>query len=163
VNAPERNLFQRPHHICIVVDDLAAAIAYYQSLGVGPWKDFFAADDFVELSMPRADFESLEYRICSLDNIQLQLCQPGDADTPQRRFLDENGPGVYHIGFTVDDVNRAEAHGRDQGLSVLASGRRADRSGYTYFATRPQAGVTLEVRSLPDTPQEAGAGSDASR
>jgi len=31
-------------------------------------------------------------------------------------------------------------------VAVLARGRRADRSGFTYFDTRAGAGVTLEVR-----------------
>lgn len=148
------DLFSRPHHICIVVDDLEASVAYYESLGVGPWHEFFGSDDFVDLSIPRAAFETLKYKLCRLGNIQLQICEPGSGDTPQRAFLEDNGPGVYHVGFTVPNVDEAESHATQHlGLARGVKGRRADDSGYTYFDTRAPAGVILEIRSLPDVPE----------
>jgi methylmalonyl-CoA/ethylmalonyl-CoA epimerase len=54
--------------------------------------------------------------------------------------------GVFHLGFVVDDVDMSESAGRAAGLTVFERGRRVDRSGFNYFDTAIQAGVTLEIR-----------------
>ncbi len=45
--------------------------------------------------------DTLRYRCVNLENFQLQLCEPPEGDTPQRRFLETHGEGVFHLGFTV--------------------------------------------------------------
>ncbi len=140
-------IFNQAHHICIVVADIAAAMRYYERLGIGPWHDYPPLSDFTDLKMPDPDgFRRLIFKYADLPNLQLQLCEPGPADTPQRRFLDSKGPGVFHVGFSVGDLNLAEQAGKAVGLEPLMRGRRPDGSGFTYFDTADDAGVILEVR-----------------
>jgi catechol 2,3-dioxygenase-like lactoylglutathione lyase family enzyme len=142
--------FRSLHHVCVVVHDLERAVAYYTALGVGPWFDYPKSSPYVELEVPnRQASAQTRYKCCDLANFQLQLCQPAPLDSPQRRFLDEHGEGVYHLGFDVPDQGAAEAAGAALGLDVIARGRRADGSGFCYFDTRPGAGVVLEVRQSP--------------
>jgi len=139
--------FQNLHHICIVVHDLERAVAYYEKLGVGPWFDYPKGSAYVEFDVPnRAASDAMRYKCVDLDNVQIQLCQPSELDSPQRRFLDEHGEGVYHLGFEVPDRDAAEATARALGLGVTARGKRADGSGFAYFDTRAEAGVVLEIR-----------------
>lgn len=141
------SIFNQAHHICIVVRDMAAALRYYESIGIGPWHDYPPLSDFTELQMPNEDgFRQLIFKYADLPNFQLQLCEPGSADTPQKRFLESKGPGVFHVGFSVGDLAAAEQAGTDVGLDPLMRGRRPDGSGFTYFDTAAQAGVILEVR-----------------
>jgi methylmalonyl-CoA/ethylmalonyl-CoA epimerase len=143
----ELAIFRQLHHVCIVVHDIDKAVAFYESAGVGPWKAFPPMDAYELDGYNRDAFLQMRYKFATLDNVQIQLCQPGEGDTPQRRFLDTRGEGVFHLGFTVDSVDAARQQGLDAGLSHLASGRLDDRSGFTYFNTADQgAGVTLEVR-----------------
>lgn len=143
-------LFSHLHHVCIVVRDLDRAVAYYEKLGIGPFYDYPKAGPYVELEVPNAAAsQAMRYKCADLGNVQIQLCDPGDLDSPQRRFLIESGEGVYHLGFEVADLDRAEADGRALGLGVVARGVRADRSGFCYFDTRADAGVVLEVRKSP--------------
>jgi methylmalonyl-CoA/ethylmalonyl-CoA epimerase len=140
-------LFKTLHHVCIVVHDLDRAVRYYESLGVGPWFDYPKAGPYVEFDVPnRAASEAMRYKCVDLDNVQIQVCQPSELESPQRRFLDQHGEGVYHLGFEVPDRDAAEAAARALGLDVTARGARADGSGFAYFDTRAQAGVVLEVR-----------------
>jgi catechol 2,3-dioxygenase-like lactoylglutathione lyase family enzyme len=140
-------LFDRLHHVCIVVHDLEKTVAYYEKLGIGPWFDYPKSGPYVDFEVPnKAASEAMRYRCADLGNFQLQLCQPGELDSPQRRFLSERGEGVYHLGFEVPDRDEAEAAGRALGLEVIARGSRADRSGFCYFDTRGEAGVVLEIR-----------------
>jgi hypothetical protein len=81
----------------------------------------------------------------NLDNFQLQLCQPPQLDCPQRRFLDEHGEGVFHIGFE-SDVDVAADQAAALGLDVIMRGKRPNGSGFIYFDTLDQAGVVLMAR-----------------
>lgn len=141
-------LFDKLHHICIVVHDIDRAQAYYESIGIGPWVVYPPLSEYEELDVPsRAGFLSLQYRICNLPTLQFQLCQPGDEPSPQRQHLDTKGEGVFHIGFEVPDADAAQAAAGALGLPVLMRGRRANHTGFTYYDCADQAGVTLLTRA----------------
>jgi catechol 2,3-dioxygenase-like lactoylglutathione lyase family enzyme len=139
--------FSRLHHVCVVVHDIDAAQAFYESLGIGPWIDYPPLGEYTDLDVPDPDgFRSLKYRYAWIGAQQWQLCEPGPGDTPQRRFLEERGEGVFHVGFEVPDADAAE---RQVDVARLMRGRRANGSGFTYFDTARQAGVVLEIRQSP--------------
>lgn len=140
-------IFRCLHHICIVVRDMESAEAYYTSVGIGPWHDYPPLSQYSELEVPsREAFLAMKYRYCDIDNSQIQLCQPAEIDCPQRRFLEEKGEGVFHLGFTVGDCDAAEGIAEAAGMEVLMRGRRPDGSGFTYFDSADEAGVVLEIR-----------------
>jgi methylmalonyl-CoA/ethylmalonyl-CoA epimerase len=142
------HLFNKLHHLCIVVHDIDKTQAYCESIGIGPWIPYPPLAEYEELDVPsKAGFLNLKYRICNLPNIQIQLCEPGDEPSPQRIHLDQKGEGVFHIGFEVPDADAAEAQARDQGLPVQMRGRRANRTGFTYYDSVNEAGVTLLTRA----------------
>jgi methylmalonyl-CoA/ethylmalonyl-CoA epimerase len=91
----------------------------------------------------------MQYRVCNLPNIQLQLCQPSAEPSPQREFLDTKGEGVFHLGFEVPDANAAEDMAKNNGMDVLMRGRRANGSGFTYYDTADETGVVLLTRATP--------------
>jgi catechol 2,3-dioxygenase-like lactoylglutathione lyase family enzyme len=138
--------FRQLHHICIVVHDIDKTVAYYESIGIGPWQDYPPLTEFTDLRVPNPDtFRALRYKLVNLDNVQLQLCQPPELDCPQRRFLDEHGEGVFHIGFE-SDVDTAVQQAEALGLPILMRGQRPNGSGFAYFDTYDQAGVVLLAR-----------------
>ncbi|MES0099093.1 VOC family protein [Mesorhizobium sp. M0019] len=142
--------FDKLHHICIVVHDIDKAQAYYDSIGIGPWEAYPPLAEYEELQVPSPDgFRAMQYRICNLPNIQLQLCQPSHDPSPQRIQLDTKGEGVFHIGFEVRDADAAETKAQTDGLSVLMRGRRENRTGFTYYDTADSGGVVLLTRSTP--------------
>ena len=78
--------FRKLHHVCVVVYDIDAAQRFYVSVGIGPWLDLPPFTDLTELDVPdREAFLQLVYRFATVGDIQIQLCQPGDGDTHQRR------------------------------------------------------------------------------
>ena len=142
--------FTKVHHLCVVVHDIDASVRFYESVGIGPWHDYPPLAAFTDLEVPDAEgFRALVYRYAWIGDFQIQLVQPGPAPTPQRRFLDEHGEGVFHVGFEVPDANAADAQAGALGLDVLMRGRRPDGSGFTYFDTSGSAGVVLETRQSP--------------
>jgi catechol 2,3-dioxygenase-like lactoylglutathione lyase family enzyme len=141
-------LFDKLHHICIVVHDIDKAQAYHESIGIAPWVPYPPLADYTDLAVPdRAGFLSLKYRICNLPTVQLQLCEPGAEPSPQRAHLDAKGEGVFHIGFEVADADAAEAQAATLGLPVLMRGRRPNGTGFTYYDVADAAGVHLLTRA----------------
>lgn len=138
-------VFEKLHHVCIVVHDIDKTQAHYESIGIGPWIAYPPLAEYEELSVPSPEgFMGMQYRICNLPNIQLQLCQPDHNPTPQRLHLDRKGEGVFHLGFEVPDADAAEAA---SGLPVKMKARRANRTGFTYYDTAEGAGVVLLTRA----------------
>ncbi len=146
MTAPITTPFRELHHICIVVRDIDRSVAYYESIGIGPWQDYPPLTEYTRLTAPNPDaFYALRYKLVNLGHMQLQLCQPPELDCPQRRFLDSRGEGVFHIGFEAD-VDEAAAAAGPLGLHVLARGQRDNGSGFIYFDTLDDAGVVLLAR-----------------
>lgn len=138
--------FRQLHHICLVVHDIDKTVAYYDSLGIGPWQDYPPLTEYTHLEVPNpVAFREMKYRFTDLDNVQLQLCQPPELDCPQRRFLDGHGEGVFHLGFEAE-VDSAVAQGAVLGLDVIMRGQRDNGSGFVYFDTLDPAGVVLMAR-----------------
>ena len=144
------NIFNKLHHVCIVVHDIDKAHAYYESVGIGPWREYPPLVEYTDLRVPSPGaFMNMRYQVCDMPNMQFQLCQPPEEDCPQRRFLNEKGEGVFHLGFEVPDCDVGEAEAVSGGLNVLMRGRRPNGSGFTYFDTATEAGVVLEIRATP--------------
>jgi catechol 2,3-dioxygenase-like lactoylglutathione lyase family enzyme len=142
--------FDKLHHICIVVHDIDRAQAYYESIGIAPWEAYPPLSEYEELEAPnRAGFMAMQYRVCNLPNVQLQLCQPSADPSPQRIHLETKGEGVFHIGFEVPDADAAEAAAKAKGMAVKMRGRRKNRTGFTYYNTEKDAGVVLLTRATP--------------
>jgi methylmalonyl-CoA/ethylmalonyl-CoA epimerase len=144
------SIFDRLHHICIVVHDIDRTVAYYESIGIGPWRSYPPLTDYVELDAPnREGFLAMQYRVCDLPTVQLQLCQPTPDPSPQRIFLDTKGEGVFHLGFEVPDADTAQTVAAASGLEQLMRGRRSSGTGFNYYDTQDDAGVVLLTRSTP--------------
>jgi methylmalonyl-CoA/ethylmalonyl-CoA epimerase len=149
--ADTKGPFHTLHHICLVVKDVDKAIQFYESIGIGPWRDYPPLEEFDTLQMPdEPGFKALKFKYAAIGPIQLQMCTPGPGGTPQRKFFEKNGEGVFHVGFVVDDVDMGEEDAKARGLKVWMRGRRKDKSGFTYFDTKDAgAGVTLSIRKSP--------------
>lgn len=138
-------IFDKLHHVCIVVHDIDKTQNYYESIGIGPWVAYPPLVEYEELDVPsREGFMAMQYRICNMPNFQLQLCQPDHNPSPQRLHLDTKGEGVFHLGFEVPDADAAEVA---SGMLVKMKGRRNNRTGFTYFDTVDGAGVILLTRA----------------
>ncbi len=143
----KNNAFGKPHHICIVVNNIEKTKSYYESIGIGPWIEYPPLVEYTKLNViDEKGFFASRFVFTIIGDLQLQLVQPGEGKTIYKEYLKKNGEGVFHIGFEVDDINTVDKQLTDNGLEILASGRRDDGSGFSYYDTRQHAGVTLLIR-----------------
>ena len=120
------------------------------AFGIGPFFEYPPMTEYTQLNVPdKEGFFNTIIKCGQVGSVQLQLVQPGEGRSIYKDFLEKNGEGVFHLGFVVPDIGRAEAEVKEMGLKVISSGRRANGSGFAYFDTADQCGVTLLVRQSP--------------
>jgi catechol 2,3-dioxygenase-like lactoylglutathione lyase family enzyme len=137
---------QRMDHVGIVVDDLAAATAFFVELGLelqgegsveGGW-----VDRVVGLEGVRAEIAMLEtpdgHGRVELAKFHAPLGDGGDRQAPA------NTPGIRHIAFAVDDVDAVVAGVRARGAELVGEVERY-RDSYRLCYVRGPEGIIVEL------------------
>lgn len=146
----QKKPFSVLHHLSLVVRDVDAAVRFLESLGIGPFFNYPPMKEYTRLQVPDEEgFFNTVIKCAMIGPVQLQVVQPGEGRSIYKDFLENRGEGVFHLGFVVDDIERSEAEAGAMGLEVISSGRRDDGSGFAYFDTAAQCGVTLLIRQSP--------------
>jgi methylmalonyl-CoA/ethylmalonyl-CoA epimerase len=146
----ESSMFSNFHHVSLVVKDLEEAIAYFQSLGIGP---FIVPPVTPTKEMWRGKpipAGSLKEVLCKMGEIWFQLCQPLGKDSPWREFLDSKGEGVHHIGFMVEDVEEVEDKLTKKGVEIVHSARFKGGGGACLADTSKIGGIFMEYIQRPE-------------
>ena len=144
-----KDLFDDIHHIALVVYDANKTASHFEKIGLGPWQDYPPMTQYKNVTGINVDdLVDIKFKVLDLGKIHIQLCQPGTGDSPQKRFLELKGEGVFHISFSVADIDVADSQAHALGLQLLMSGRRDDGNGFSFFDTQGNcAGINLAIRS----------------
>jgi methylmalonyl-CoA/ethylmalonyl-CoA epimerase len=123
-------LLRRLDHVAILVRSTDAALRYYQG----------------ELGLPvhsSEEIDSPHVRLTYLDagNAFVQLVEPLDPASALGTWLDQQGEGLHHICFGVDDVPAAAAALSDGVPPILGSGRGRTSA---FVTTSDSHGVRIE-------------------
>jgi methylmalonyl-CoA/ethylmalonyl-CoA epimerase len=125
----------RLDHVGIAVRDLDAAIATWTT-GLG-------------LALERAEEvpdQGIRAVHLAAGDSRVELLAPLGPSSPVARFLERSGPGVHHLAFAVDDLDRERARMVAAGLepigepSIGSGGRRIQ-----FFHPRSTGGVLVEI------------------
>jgi catechol 2,3-dioxygenase-like lactoylglutathione lyase family enzyme len=137
---------RRMDHVGIVVDDLAAATAFFIELGLelqgegsveGAW-----VDRVIGLEGVRADIAMLQtpdgHGRVELSQFHAPPSPSGDPHAPT------NAPGIRHLAFAVEDVDAVVARMRAHGAELVGEVERyEDRYRLCYI--RGPAGIIVEL------------------
>ena len=128
-------------HIGIVVHDLDAAAARYQQL--------MGAE---LISREAIDAQGVEVAFLQLPgSARVELMAPRGEDGSAALFLERSGEGLHHICMLVDNIEKALAHLRADGVSLVDEEPRAGAEGAQIAFLHPEAlgGVLLELKEKP--------------
>jgi catechol 2,3-dioxygenase-like lactoylglutathione lyase family enzyme len=137
---------QRMDHVGIVVDDLAAAVAFFVELGLelrgetsveGEW-----VDSVVGLEGVRAQIAMLQTPD-GHGQVELSSFHAPPSD-PRYELAQANTPGIRHITFAVEDIDAVLARVRALGAELVGELVRY-RDVYKLCYIRGPEGIIVEL------------------
>jgi catechol 2,3-dioxygenase-like lactoylglutathione lyase family enzyme len=142
----ERMTIQRMDHVGIVVDDLAAATAFFVELGLklqGEWSvEGGWVDRVVRLEGVRVEAAMVEtpdgHGRLELVKFHAPSGRGGDRHAPA------NTPGIRHVAFAVDDIDAVVARLRARGAELVGEVERYGDS-YRLCYIRGPEGIIVEL------------------
>ena len=137
---------QRMDHVGIVVDDIAAATAFFVELGLKLQGEASleggSVDRVVGLQGVRSEIAMLEtpdgHGRLELSKFHAPPGEGGDRHAPA------NTPGIRHVTFAVDDVDAAVASVRALGGELVGEGENFEDSYRTCYVRGPE-GIIVEL------------------
>jgi catechol 2,3-dioxygenase-like lactoylglutathione lyase family enzyme len=137
---------KRMDHVGIVVDDLAAATAFFVELGLelegeasveGDWVDRVVGLDGIRADIAMLQTPDGDGRV---ELAKFHAPPSGDGD----RHAPPNTPGIRHLTFAVDDVDAAVAGLRAHGGELVGEVERYGDS-YRLCYVRGPEGIIVEL------------------
>jgi methylmalonyl-CoA epimerase len=123
-------------HVAIAVQDLEAAIAWYEAA-------FGATVEHREV----VESDGVEEALLNVAESYVQLLTPIRDDSPVAKYLEKRGEGLHHIGYRVDDCAEALESLRAQGNRLLDEVPRPGSRGTTVAFVHPKGafGTLIEL------------------
>ena len=115
-------------HIGIAVENLTEAIAYYENvLGL----KCYAIEEIADQKVRTAFFQ--------VGQTKVELLETTDPDGPVGKFIEKRGPGLHHLAFAVDDVNRSLQEVADKGVRLIDQQARPGAEGLQIGFLHPKS------------------------
>jgi catechol 2,3-dioxygenase-like lactoylglutathione lyase family enzyme len=136
--SPARVKVESINQVAIVVWDLErVAQNFWNILGIGPWEIYNWEPPLVYDRKYHGQPGWARERIAlvKVGGVQIELVQPVEGDSIYRDFLLENGEGLHHMNFLVDDVDETAATLTQQGFPSIQNGYYGygkQKSGFSY-------------------------------
>jgi methylmalonyl-CoA epimerase len=123
-------------HIAIAVNDLEAAIAYYQNA-------FGATVDHREV----VESDGVEEALLKVAESYIQLLTPTRPDSPVAKAIEKRGEGLHHIGYRVNNCAEALAAMIAAGATPIDKAPRPGSRGTTVAFMHPKGsfGTLIEL------------------
>jgi catechol 2,3-dioxygenase-like lactoylglutathione lyase family enzyme len=142
----ERMTIQRMDHVGLVVEDLAAATAFFLELGLELEGEASVGGDWVDriigLEGVRSDIVMLRtpdgHGAVELSTFRTPPSPRGDRAAPANAF------GLRHLAFAVDDLDAVLAGLRTHGVELVGEVQRYEDSFLLCYVRGPE-GVLVEL------------------
>jgi methylmalonyl-CoA epimerase len=123
-------------HVAIAVNDLEAAIDYYE-------RAFGARVAHREI----VEKDGVEEALLKVADSYIQLTRPTRDDSPIAKYLAKRGEGLHHIGYRVDDCAAALASMVAAGATAIDQAPRPGSRGTTVAFVHPKGsfGTLIEL------------------
>ena len=123
-------------HVAIAVEDLEAAIAWYEAA-------FGATVEHREV----VESDGVEEALLKVAESYVQLLTPVSETSPVAKYLEKKGEGLHHIGYRVDDCAEALESLRALGNRLIDEAPRPGSRGTTVAFVHPKGayGTLIEL------------------
>ncbi len=126
-------------HVAIAVHDLELSKKFYTSLGL----NFEGEDEVVEGEKVKVSFASID------KNAHLELLMPTCEESSIAKYLSKNGPGIHHLSFSVDDVEKKSSELKKMGYQMIYPSPKegANNKWVNFIHPKSSGGVLIEISS----------------
>ncbi len=126
---------KRIDHVGIGVESMAAAIPFYELLGIG-------VRETEDLSA-----RGLKLAFLPVGESQVELLEPTDASSSVGKFLAKRGEGIHHICLAVEDIDAAVKELTAAGIKMIDQVPRPGGGGHRIAFIHPDSthGVLVEL------------------
>jgi methylmalonyl-CoA/ethylmalonyl-CoA epimerase len=122
---PAPNTTLRLHHVGFVVASIAESMDEFVRSLAGSWDGKVFEDPHQKVKVA--------FLSTGPADAQIELVEPAEATSPVSRFLEEQGGGLHHVCYEVEDLEREMAKMRSHGAII---------------AKRPKPAVAFEGRRI---------------
>jgi len=129
-------LFGRIDHIGVAVEDLDAAIELYRSrFGMR------------EQHRETVEDQGVEAVLLEVGEGHVELLRPLGEESAVGKFLAKRGPGLHHVAYQTDDIDRTLGAVRDAGIDLIDERPRVGIRGsrVAFLHPRSTGGVLTEI------------------
>jgi len=129
-------LFGRIDHIGVAVEDLDAAIELYRSrFGMR------------EQHRETVEDQGVEAVLLEVGEGHVELLRPLGEESAVAKFLAKRGPGLHHVAYQTDDIDRTLGAVRDAGIDLIDERPRVGIRGsrVAFLHPRSTGGVLTEI------------------
>jgi methylmalonyl-CoA/ethylmalonyl-CoA epimerase len=137
--------------IGIVVRDADQAAEYFTStFGWGPFK-------ISEVEMKGFTYGGrtgdcrLKMAFARSGDVEIELIQVLEGETPHSDFLKGSGEGLHHLRFRVDDCDRAMAALAKEGVEPLLHQRFPGIAAFAYMKADKTSGLMVELFEMKES------------
>lgn len=125
-------------HIGIAVENLDAAITYYEEV-IG--LECYAVEEIADQKVKTAFFK--------VGDTKIELLESTNPEGPIGKFIEKKGPGIHHLAFAMPDVNKALKDAEEKGVRLIDHESRPGAEGLNIGFLHPKStlGVLTEFCS----------------
>jgi methylmalonyl-CoA/ethylmalonyl-CoA epimerase len=128
----KKSPFSKVIQIGIVVKDMDKTVERLTSLGIGPFEEMVLPPDREEWFRDKRMYADFRIYKAMIGDVEIELIQPLDGDSPHKEFLNSKGEGIQHIGCAVEDVQKETDKLTKQGVEVLLRAKFPGGGGVAY-------------------------------
>ncbi len=121
-------MFKRIDHIGVAVEDLDSAIKLYE-------RSF----EMELVHRETVESQGVEAVLLDVGEGHIELLSPLGPDTPVGKFLAKKGPGIHHVAYSVEDIDKALEQAKAIGLKLIDESPRTGIRGSRVAFVHPAA------------------------
>ena len=116
----------------VVVKDVEKVVERLGELGIGPFDKMVLPPEREEYFRDKRMYAEFDIRGTQMGNVQLELIQPLEGDSPHKEFLETKGEGIQHVMYQVDNLEETVKELTDKGVEVLLRAKFPGGGGVAY-------------------------------
>ena len=134
-------MIKRIDHIAIAVNDIDDVARFYT--------------DTLKLDLSGVEVvtgQKAKVGFLKIGESNIELVQPASDDSSLVKFLETRGPGIHHICFEVEDIQKEVEELKKQGVRMIDETPRpgAHNTRVAFIHPKSSGGVLIELNQLPE-------------